>query len=89
MDRFANYHPLVNFLYFTLLVPRQPEEQIIKELFRALDGIYTPCWFNAPTTLVKKIAEQHGYEHGSEKCGTTFMHNLKAKNLSRIKNQQH
>lgn len=63
-------------LYFTLLLPREPQEQIIRELFNALDKIYTPCWFSAPSSLVKKIAVEHGYEYGAEPCGTDYVHNL-------------
>jgi hypothetical protein len=68
-------------LYFTLLVPREPKKQIIRELFNALDQIHTPCWFSAPDTLVKEIATEHGYEYGSEPCGTDYVTNLNTKNL--------
>lgn len=66
-------------LYFTLLIPKNPEEQIIRELFNVLDKIHTPCCFSAPRPLVKKIAIEHGYEYGCEPCGTDFVTNLNTK----------
>lgn len=63
-------------LYFTLLIPREPREQIIRELFRALEGIHSPATFTAPSETVKKIAEEFGYEWGVEPCGTNYVTNL-------------
>jgi len=68
-------------LYFTLLIPQEPEEPIVRELFRLLETIYTPATFVAPSETVKKIAAEHGYETGVEHCGTPFVTNLRTKKL--------
>jgi hypothetical protein len=76
------------FLGITLLRPREPQEQILNEFFRALDGIYTPVQVLAPTTMVKNIAEKYGYENKTDPAGSFYITNLKTKNLAKVQNQQ-
>lgn len=68
-------------LYFTLLIPNHPQETNVRMLFEQLQKIHTPVMFVCPTTIVAKTAKEFNYEVGIEPCGTTFVTNLRTKNL--------
>lgn len=68
-----------DFLGITLLRPREPQQAILNELLRALDGIYTPVQILAPSSMLKTIAEKYGYETKSDPAGSFYVTNLKTK----------
>ena len=76
------------FLGITLLRPREPQEAILNELLRALDGIYTPVQILAPSSMLKTIAEKYGYETKSDPAGSFYLTNLKTKNLAKVQTKK-
>lgn len=69
------------FIEFTQIFPRKPHEQTLHALFKALDKIQTPVRFLAPTTLVRQIASQYGYEEKKDPAGSVYITNLQTKQL--------